>query len=74
MMRFVNIILLAIAVYGMAAWVYVAAVAVARPDTLAWPLTHFAGWPRTDTFGEISFAASFLAFMGFLATRTHHTR
>ena len=60
---------LAMAVYGFACWVYVAAVALAQPDTLPWRLTHFARWPRTDTFGELSFAVSLVAFVIYRLTR-----
>jgi hypothetical protein len=52
----------AIALYAFAAWVYVALVALIQPHTLSWQLTHFAKWPRTDTFGEVSFMVSFVAF------------
>jgi len=52
----------AIALYGFAAWVYVALVALVEPKTLSWQLTHLSRWPRTDTFGEVSFVVSFAAF------------
>ena len=52
----------AVALYGFAAWVYVALVALIQPHTLSFQLTHLAKWPRTDTFGEIAFAVSFVAF------------
>jgi hypothetical protein len=68
--RIVNTLSLAIALYGFAAWVYVAAVALVLPNTLSWQLTHLASWPRTDTFGEASFAASFLAFIVYRLTRS----
>ncbi len=61
--RAINAIALTIAVYGPAAWAYVAAVAIALPDTLPDQLTHLASW-RTDTFGEMSFVVSFVAFFG----------
>jgi flagellar biogenesis protein FliO len=32
-------------------------------------LTHFAKWPRTDTFGELSFVLSFVAFVAYRLTR-----
>jgi hypothetical protein len=67
--RTINAVALAIAVYGFAAWAYVAAVAIALPDTLPMQLTHLASWPRTDTFGEVSFAASFIAFLVYRLTR-----
>jgi hypothetical protein len=69
MKRIVNAVGLTIAVYGLAAWVYVAAVAIAQPRTLSWQLTHLARWPRTDTFGEASFVCSFLGFLSYRLTR-----
>jgi hypothetical protein len=72
--RFFNVMALAVAVYGFAAWAYVAAVAIALPYTLSWQLTHLSKWPRTDTFGEISFALSFLAFIAYQLTRDGGSR
>jgi hypothetical protein len=51
-----------IAIYAFAAWVYVALVALFQPHTLTWQLTHFATWPRTDTFGEVSFVVSLVSY------------
>jgi hypothetical protein len=65
----INAVALAVALYAFAAWVYVAAVALALPNTLPWQLTHFASWPRTDTFGEASFVVSFMAFVIYRLTR-----
>lgn len=70
MKAWVNAIALAIAAYGFAAWVYVAAVAIVLPNTLSWQLTHLASWPRTDTFGEISFVVSFASFIVYRLTRS----
>jgi hypothetical protein len=67
--RIINAVALAVAVYGFAAWVYVAIVAIVLPDTLPLQLTHLASWPRTDTFGETSFAVSFVAFVVHRLTR-----
>lgn len=67
-LHIINTIALAVAVYSFAGWAYVAAVALTRPDTLPWQLTHLARWPRTDTFGEISFAVSFVAFITYRLT------
>lgn len=52
-----------LAVYGLAAWAYVALIGVFFPQSLPWRLTHFASGPRTDTFGEVSFVVSFVAFL-----------
>lgn len=70
-MRIFNALALTLAVYGFASWVYVAAVALVLPETLPLQLTHFASWPRTDTFGELSFAISFVAFIAYRLTRNH---
>jgi hypothetical protein len=66
---FINALALTLAIYGFAGWAYVAVVAVALPQTLPWQLTHFASWPRTDTFGEVNFAVSFVAFLVYRLTR-----
>jgi len=68
-LRIVNVLALAIAIYGFAAWVYVALVALILPRTLPLRLTHLSSWPRTDTFGEISFVVSFVAFITYMLTR-----
>jgi hypothetical protein len=73
MRRTVNACALTIAIYGFAAWVYVAANALITPWALHLPLTHLARWPRTDTFGAISFAASFVAFLIYALTRRQVT-
>src|SRR5579875_950196 len=69
MRRTVNAGALTVAAYGFAAWVYVAANALITPWALHLPLTHLASWPRTDTFGAISFAVSFVSFLIFSLTR-----
>ncbi len=70
MKRVANVVFLAIAIYGLLAWIYVAAVALVLPNTLSWQLTHLFSWPRTDTFGEASFVASFVSFIMYQLTRT----
>jgi hypothetical protein len=74
MRRLVNVIALTVAIYGFAAWVYVAAVSLAAPQTLPMQLTHLASWPRTDTFGEISFLVSFIACLTYFLTREPQRR
>ena len=74
MRRVYNSIFLAVALYGFAAWAYVAAIALAQPQTLSWQLTHFAKWPRTDTFGELTFVLSFVAFIAYRLTREQPPR
>jgi hypothetical protein len=68
-MRILNILSLAVALYSFASWVYVALVALILPQTLPLQLTHLTRWPRTDTFGELSFIVSFLAFITYMLTR-----
>lgn len=51
-----------LALYGFAAWVYIALVALVHPYTLGWQLTHFTSFPHEDTFGEVSFAVSFVSY------------
>lgn len=60
---------LAIAIYGMIGWVYVAVCALTAPDTLALPLTHLVPWLREDTSGVISFVLSFAGFVTYRMTR-----
>jgi len=72
--RVANALALAVALYGFAGWAYVAAVALARPHTLSWQLTHLARWPRTDTFGEVCFMVSFAAFIAYRLTRESTSR
>ena len=58
-------LLLTIAIYGFAGWVYIAGNAIFHPESLSWPLTHLTPWIREDTFGILSFAASSLSFFLF---------
>ena len=51
-----------VAIYGFAAWVYIALVALVHPRTLVLQLTHLTSWPHEDSFGEVSFALSFACF------------
>jgi hypothetical protein len=60
---------LAIALYGLAGWIYVAICSLAAPDTLVLPLTHLVPWLREDTSGVISFILSFLGFLTYRVTK-----
>ena len=51
-----------LALYGFAAWVYIALVALVHPHTLVLQLTHLTKWPHEDTFGEVSFVVSVVCF------------
>lgn len=68
-MKFVRALSLTIFVFGFAGWIYIAGNAVFHPETLSWPLTHFAPWPREDTFGAVCFGSSFIAFFVWNYTR-----
>jgi hypothetical protein len=61
-MKIIRALSLTSFVFGLLGWIYIAAVALAHPETLTEPLTHFAPWPREDTFGEVSFAVSLVSF------------
>ena len=59
MFGIVDGILSTVALYAFAGWVYIALNAVVHPESLGRRLTHFAAWPREDTFGVVCFATSF---------------
>jgi hypothetical protein len=61
---------LAIAIYGMAGWIYVMICSLAAPNTLALPLTHLLPWLREDTSGVISFILSFIGFVTYRVIRS----
>jgi len=60
---------LALAIYGMAGWIYVGLCALVAPATLALPLTHLIPWLREDTSGVLSFIVSFLGFISYRISR-----
>lgn len=49
-------------IFGLLGWLYIAIGAQIHPETLSIQLTHFAPWPREDTFGIVCFAVSFISF------------
>ena len=61
-MKIIRAISLTLFIFGLFGWLYIVSVALVHPETLSLQLTHFAPWPREDTFGEISFAISFVSF------------
>jgi hypothetical protein len=67
--RVIREISLALAVYGMAGWIYVGLCALVAPQTLALPLTHLVPTLREDTAGVLSFIASFVGFVSYRITR-----
>jgi hypothetical protein len=48
--------------FGLFGWIYIAVNAEVHPWTLSMPLTHFASWPREDTFGAVCFVVSMISF------------
>lgn len=67
--KVVREISLALAVYGMAGWIYVGLCALVAPATLELPLTHLMPSLREDTAGVLSFIVSFLGFLSYRITR-----
>ena len=61
-MKIIKALSLTLFVHSFAGWVYIANNAVFHPQTLSMGLTHFAPWPREDTFGIICFAVSLISF------------
>jgi hypothetical protein len=72
--RFVVEVTRALALYGFIGWLYIAVVALVRPDTLGWQLTHFASFPHEDTFGEVSFVVSLISFFLFNLLRDQRSK
>lgn len=71
--RVVREISLALAIYGMAGWIYVGLCALVAPATLELPLTHLMPSLREDTAGVLSFIVSFLGFTSYRITRRNGT-
>jgi hypothetical protein len=67
--KIVREVSLALAIYGMAGWIYVGICALVAPQTLALPLTHLLPHLREDTSGAISFIVSFVGFVSYRLTR-----
>ncbi len=65
----VNALALDVSFYGMTACVYVAVVAIVLPNTVPRQVTYLERRSRADTFGEMSFVASFVAFVVYRLTR-----
>ncbi|MEX0616727.1 MAG: hypothetical protein WD231_02840 [Candidatus Woykebacteria bacterium] len=61
-MKIIKALSLTFFLFGLLGWLYIAANAVVHPQTLHMGLTHFASWPREDTFGSVSFIVSFISF------------
>ena len=61
-MKVIRALALTLFVFGLIGFLYIVLSATFHPQTLTMQLTHFADWPREDTFGEASFAISFISF------------
>jgi hypothetical protein len=61
-MKIIRALSLTFFLFGLLGWIYIVLNAEIHPWTLPMPLTHFAPWPREDTFGAICFAISFISF------------
>jgi hypothetical protein len=60
---------LALAIYGLAVWIYVGLCALTTPDTLALPLTHLLPSLREDTSGAFGLIVPFLGFISYRTGR-----
>ena len=65
----VEAVLSVVKVYSFAGWAYIALNAVFHPRTLSLRLTHFAPWPREDTFGVACFIVSFTSALALAVLR-----
>ena len=61
-MKILRALFLTFFLFSLLGWVYIALNAVFHPESLSWPLTHFASFPREDTFGALCFGVSFISF------------
>lgn len=61
-MKILRSLFLTLSVFGFFGWLYIVGNAEFHPWTLPLPLTHFASWPREDTFGALCFAVSMISF------------
>jgi hypothetical protein len=69
--RLLTAILQTLCVYLFAGWVYVAIIAIFRPESLGAPLWHDVLWLRRDTFGAVAFAGSFVCYVVLQFRRMH---
>ena len=66
-------VLRTVCLYSFFGWLYVAAIAVARPDWLPAPITSWLGGPRRDTFGTLCFAISVVTFVALELDRSRRS-
>jgi len=67
--KFIERTALTIFVFSLLAGIYILGNAWFHPESLTWPLTHYASWPREDNFGVFSFIVSFISFFIWNLTR-----
>jgi hypothetical protein len=56
-------------IFGLLGWFYIVLNSEFHPYTLPWQLTHFAKWPREDTFGEMCFLVAIISCFCYLLLR-----
>ena len=61
-------------IFGLLGWLYIVLNSAVHPITLAMPLTHFASWPREDTFGALCFAISMISFFAWNLLKKEKSR
>jgi ABC-type sulfate transport system permease component len=61
-MKLIKALAFTLFLFGLFGWIYIAGNAWFHPRTLPMALTHFAPYPREDTFGSICFIVSFVSF------------
>ena len=66
MIRFFKAFTFTLFLHSFAGWFYIAENAAFHPETLSWPLTHLAPWPREDTFGIICFGVSIVSLFVYM--------
>ena len=60
---------LTIFVFSLLCVVYIMGNAWFHPQSLVWPLSHYAPWPREDNFATFNFFVSFISFLIWNLTR-----
>lgn len=56
------------ALYGTSGWYYISQNRIYHPQTLHWPLTHFASFPQEQTFGSVCEVVAVGSFMVLVAS------
>lgn len=61
--RIIKAVSFTIFIFSLLGGIYIVVNAWVHPESLAWPLTHYASWPREDNFGVFSWIVSFISFL-----------